>query len=241
MLCFIIKTPVGPVEYTIKRRTRVKKRLHMELDEDGGLVIVAPGHWSSAQIKETLAQNTGHVARFLSSARQRHTTALKYVDRERHLYLGNPYALSIQHVSAGQDHITLADAEIHINTSVLMLEKIQTSLQNWYLKQAITVLGARLEAMTPHAPWLGNKKIKLKLRRMKRTWGSCSTKAVIQLNTHLIKAPLTVIDSVIAHELCHLQEMNHGKVFYSLLEGLNPHWRRDRQRLRSEAHLYLRQ
>lgn len=240
MLRFIIKTTAGPVEYTIKRRTRVKKRLHMELDEEGGLVIVAPGHWSRAHITQTLDQNTVRVVRFLSRARQRHTTALKYIDGESHLYLGKSYTLSIQHVSAGQNHLWLTDTEIRINTTILMPEKIQSSLYHWYQQQAITVLSARLQAMTRRTPWLVNKTTRLKLRRMKRTWGSCSAKGVIKLNTHLIKAPLPVIDSVIAHELCHLQEMNHGKVFYSLLESLNPQWRRDRHRLRSDAHLYLR-
>ena len=74
---------------------------------------------------------------------------------------------------------------------------------------------------------------------MKRTWGNCSSKGVIKLNTHLIKAPLAVIDSVIAHELCHLEEMNHGKGFYSLLEQLNPNWHQDRARLRTEGFSYL--
>ena len=79
----------------------------------------------------------------------------------------------------------------------------------------------------------------MKLRRMKRTWGNCSSKSVIKLNTNLIKAPLPLIDSVIAHELCHLQEMNHGKAFYALLDGLNPDWRQDRMVLRSEGNIYL--
>ena len=74
---------------------------------------------------------------------------------------------------------------------------------------------------------------------MKRTWGNCSSGGVIKLNTHLIKAPLLIIDSVIAHELCHLEEMNHSKAFYALLERLNPHWRQNRAWLRSEGNNYL--
>jgi hypothetical protein len=62
---------------------------------------------------------------------------------------------------------------------------------------------------------------------------------VIKLNTHLIKAPLALIDSVIAHELCHLEEMNHGRAFYRLLENLNPNWYQDRTRLRAEGFIYL--
>jgi predicted metal-dependent hydrolase len=75
---------------------------------------------------------------------------------------------------------------------------------------------------------------------MKRTWGNCSSSGVIKLNTHLVKAPLDIIDSVIAHELCHLEEMNHGRAFYVLLESLNPNWRRDRLKLRSDGYFYFR-
>jgi len=81
--------------------------------------------------------------------------------------------------------------------------------------------------------------IPLKLRKMKRTWGNCSSKGVIKLNTHLVKAPLQLVDAVIAHELCHLREMNHGRAFYALLQDLNPNWREDRRRLRSEGGIYL--
>jgi predicted metal-dependent hydrolase len=44
---------------------------------------------------------------------------------------------------------------------------------------------------------------------------------------------------VIAHELCHLEEMNHGRAFYQLLENLNPNWRQQRKILRTEGYIYL--
>jgi predicted metal-dependent hydrolase len=46
-------------------------------------------------------------------------------------------------------------------------------------------------------------------------------------------------DYVIAHELCHLAEMNHGKAFYALQESLYPDWREVRALLRSNSHIYL--
>ena len=227
------------MEYSITYRSRVTKRLHMELDKDGGLVVVAPEHWSRTHINAILAQNASRVDRFLARARQRQLAPLQYVDGERHLYLGEQYPLVIQHVKARQNHVGLIDGEMRVATSILQPEKIQASLQNWYQHQAMTVFRDRLQLIAQRAPWARDKKIPLQLRRMKRTWGNCSSKGVIKLNTHLIKAPAAIIDSVIAHELCHLEEMNHGKRFYALLQSLNPNWRQNRAELRSQGNRYL--
>jgi len=233
------KTPAGPLEYTVAHRSRVTKRLHMELDGHGGLVVVAPGHWSRKHISAVLAQNISRVERFLARARQHHRAALQYTHGERHLYLGEYFSLAIHHHKLRKNRVVVSEGEIRIDTSVVQPEKIQACLQNWYQGQAITVFSERLQIIARRAPWATGKRIPLKLRRMKRTWGNCSSQGVIKLNTHMVKAPLAVIDSVIAHELCHLEEMNHGKAFYVLLEKLNPDWRQDRARLRSEGFVYL--
>jgi predicted metal-dependent hydrolase len=227
------------MEYSITYRSRVKKRLHMELDESGGLVVVAPEHWSRTHINATLAQNAHRVERFLARARQRQLIPLQYVEGEQHLYLGERYPLVIQHVKARESHIAVIDGEFRVATSILQREKIKSSLQNWYQQQAMTIFSIRLQTIVQRAPWARDRKIPLQLRRMKRTWGNCSAKGVIKLNTHLVKAPMDVIDAVIAHELCHLEEMNHGKRFYVLLESLNPNWRLNRAELRSQGNLYL--
>ena len=129
------------------------------------------------------------------------------------------------------------DGEIHVWTSTPT--KIQTVLQQWYSRQAPVVFRDRLVEVSRHAPWVQHREIQLKTRRMQRTWGNCSPDGLIKLNTHLVKAPVAIIDSVIAHELCHLQELNHGPVFYALLEKLNPDWRHDRASLRSNGSRYL--
>jgi predicted metal-dependent hydrolase len=234
-----LKIPGGPLEYTIKHRSRVTKRLHMELDEHGGLVVVAPGHWSKRHINATLVQNTSRVQRFLADARQRQLAALLYTNGEAHLYLGERYPLAITRHDSGRKAVELVDAEICISTDVLQPERIQLQLQNWYRRQALKVFSQRMQIFVERAPWAADKTIPLKLRKMKRTWGNCSASGVIKLNTHLIKAPLALIDSVIAHELCHLEEMNHGRAFYRLLENLNPNWHQDRTRLRAEGFIYL--
>ena len=233
------KTAAGPLEYTITSRPRVTRRLHMEIDEHGGLVVVAPRHWSKAHISSTLTQNISRVERFLIRARQRQRQPLLYTSGELHLYHGERYPLVINAGPGLKSSVVFSGHEIRVNTRQHDPVSARNALEAWYLKQARKVFGERLQFVSGRADWARDRSIPLKLRKMKRTWGNCSSAGVIKLNTHLIKAPLSVLDSVIAHELCHLKEMNHGKAFYALLEQLNPNWRQERVQLRSEGNRYL--
>lgn len=233
------KTPAGPLEYTVTSRPRVTRRLHMEVDENGGLVVVAPVHWSKEFIRETLTQNISRVERFLIRARQRQRQPLLYTSGELHLYLGERYPLVINPGPGSKSIVVFSGHEFRVNTRQHDPVSIQNVLMAWYIKQARKVFAERLQLISERADWVHDRPVPLKLRKMKRTWGNCSSAGVVKLNTHLIKAPMSILDSVIAHELCHLKEMNHGKNFYALLERLNPNWRQDRAQLRLEGSTYL--
>ena len=234
-----LKTRDGRLEYTITSRPRITKRLHLELDEQGGLIVVAPRHWSKRYIHTTMTQNILRVEKFLANSRVRKIMPLQYITGEKQLYLGEEYPLSVHIVAEKKAQVVLINDEIRVNTPSSQADKIQIVLQNWYLCRARIVFSERLSDIAQRAPWVRGKDVPLKLRRMKRTWGNCSSRGVIKLNTHLVKAPINIIDSVIAHELCHLEEMNHGAAFYALLENLNPDWRQDKARLKSEGFTYL--
>lgn len=237
---FSIKTPAGELEYRIARRQRVRKRMHMELDATGKLVVIAPGHWSETQVDRVLRQNISRVERFMLHAKARQLPPLQYCDNERHLFLGQSYPLTVKPYGLRNGAVEFDGKEIVARLPEITSVKTQELLQHWYRQQALLVFNQRMKLISAQADWARGRELTLKLRRMKRTWGNCSSSGVIKLNTHLIKAPLSVIDSVVAHELCHLVEMNHGKAFYTLLENLNPNWKQDRKQLVSEGYQYLR-
>ena len=241
MISHSIKTPTGPLEYSITHRSRVTRRLHLELDEQGGLVIVAPSHWSKAHIDATMALNTTHIARFLSRARQQQLRPLCYESGEQHLFLGESYQLYNGQARRNHANISISVNMINVYTRQATVDSTRVALRRWYREQASRVFDERLQLVAQDAKWAQSRPIPLKLRRMKRTWGNCSSAGLIKLNTHLVKAPMRLIDSVIAHELCHLVHMNHSRSFYALLEDLNPDWRNDRAVLRSSGFIYLRE
>ena len=65
-------------------------------------------------------------------------------------------------------------------------------------------------------------------------WGSCS-RSGIRLNWRLIHFRAPLVDYVIAHEVAHLREMNHGPRFWKLVGTLFPDYQACRAALRDEA------
>lgn len=66
----------------------------------------------------------------------------------------------------------------------------------------------------------------MRVQRMTRKWGSCSTKGIITLAEDLAGQKPAFQDFVITHELLHLRVPNHGKVFKALMSVHVPGWRK---------------
>lgn len=66
----------------------------------------------------------------------------------------------------------------------------------------------------------------VRVQRMTRKWGSCSTRGTITLAEDLADQDPEFQDFVIAHELLHLRVPDHGRVFKALMTVHVPGWRR---------------
>lgn len=73
-----------------------------------------------------------------------------------------------------------------------------------------------------YARLLGADYGRITVRCQKTKWGSCSSKGNLNFNCLLMLTPPEVIDSVVAHEICHLRHMNHSGEFYALLRQIFP-------------------
>src|SRR6516164_7683491 len=74
----------------------------------------------------------------------------------------------------------------------------------------------------PLAGQIGRKVTRVGVRDTKSRWGSCSSSGNLSFSWRLIFAPEPVIGYVVAHEVAHLAEMNHGPRFWRLVESLAP-------------------
>ena len=65
----------------------------------------------------------------------------------------------------------------------------------------------------------------VRVQKMTRKWGSCSTAGVVTLSDDLTSRPLKFQEYVIAHELLHLKVKNHGKLFKASMGAYFPGWK----------------
>ncbi len=94
----------------------------------------------------------------------------------------------------------------------------------------------RLAVSVDHfARVLGKTPGRLTLRDTRSRWGSCSSEGNLMFSWRLILAPPRVLDYVAAHEVAHLQHMDHSPAFWGVVEDLFPNHRKERRWLRTEG------
>lgn len=104
-------------------------------------------------------------------------------------------------------------------------------------QQAVQVIPQRVAY---YARLLGVTYGRITIRNQKSRWGSCSSKGNLNFNCLLMAAPAEVLDSVVAHELCHRKHMDHSKAFYAELYKLFPDYDRCSRWLKEQGVLLMR-
>ena len=74
---------------------------------------------------------------------------------------------------------------------------------------------------------------KICIKNQKTRWGSCSRKGNLNFNFKIIFLPEHIQDYIIAHELCHLKELNHSRRFWQLVGDVLPAYKESRKKLQT--------
>lgn len=69
------------------------------------------------------------------------------------------------------------------------------------------------------------------IKNLRTRWGSCSGRKNLNFNYKTIFLDDELSDYIVVHELCHLQEMNHSKAFWSLVGVALPEYSLHKKRL----------
>lgn len=214
--------------YTVKFQRRKTLGLYVLLD--GAIEVRAPMRTAQRTIVAFVEQRVDWVLKTRAKQLQRQQWQMPVEDSGSTWFLGEPRVLEIKQAS-------VATIECDGQRLVVGLrdpanrEQLDRRLNTWYRDQAEAIFAERLLLVCQRFPGILAAP-ELRLRRMRRRWGSCSRGGRVTLNVDLVKLPIGLIDYVIAHELCHLTEFNHGPKFYRLLEYAMPDWKSREQLLK---------
>jgi predicted metal-dependent hydrolase len=127
-------------------------------------------------------------------------------------FLGAPHR--IRHRANARGVVWCEDQEIHVAGHE---DHVSRRVSDWLKLEARREIEARARAK---AEQLGKTVKRVILRDTKSRWGSCTTDGVLSFSWRLILAPRHVMDYVVAHEVAHLREMNHGPKFWKLCDEI---------------------
>lgn len=156
----------------------------------------------------------------------------EYIAGEIFLFLGREYHLVIE--EGDTSAVLLRGSELVVivpknRISSPLSEWIKDRLYLWYLDQARELIKERIGYWANH---LGVSRPMFTIRNQKTQWGSCSPKNTLSINVQLLMAPLTVIDYLVLHELCHIVHKNHSPDFWDLIRSNMPDYKRRKEELK---------
>jgi len=224
----------GTVDYALRRARR--RTIGFQID-DRGLTVSAPRWVSLRDIETAILEKERWILSRLEQWRQwrarRRLPQVKFEDGGRLPFLGTDITLRLrgdlrQHELAhgpDGDELRLALAADAAEA------RVRDCVQLWLKEQAQRVLGERLDALSRRN---GVRYSSWTLSSARSQWGSCAADGRIRLNWRLVHYTLPVIDYVVAHELAHLKELNHGPEFWRQVGRLLPGFETARDHIRNE-------
>lgn len=222
-----------PTAYQLRRGRR--RTIGFQID-DRGLTVSAPRWVSLRDIEAALVEKERWIRRKLSQWQEykaRHKLPqIRWACGGSLPYLGSTLRLRLRpEVEATILHHAADPAELHVPLPTQALEaQIRDTVHAWLQGEARRLLGERLTLL---ATRMDVRPAGLSLSSARTQWGSCTHDGRIRLNWRLIHFALPVIDYVVAHELAHLKEMNHGPRFWNTVAELLPGFEEAREQIRS--------
>lgn len=194
----------------VKRKT---KSFRLSIDKDGAIKVSVPLFATKKQVEAFVSANQEWISLTLEKVLD------KKKERERRLAerFGQTLYLGVWHEVKFDSNVKC----LSIANNIIIC-KDEKALKMWLKKEALRIFTPKCLEI---ASFYGVEISKISVRFAKSRWGSCSLSGAISLNINLIKAPRSVIEYVIIHEVAHRVAHNHSKTFWNEVKKLCPEYR----------------
>ena len=220
------------IRYSLKRSGRRKKTVGIRVAQVG-LEVAAPTRTSIREIEEILQKRSRWILERMVAAPQ--------LPRPNQLstgeilpLMGREVTLIVEQSEVGRAYATTDGDRLRVLLPPDLAEEerqdqVKVAVARWYWGQ----IGGYLEEKVANwLPAMGRTEMPRVLVRDQRSrWGSCSSDGTLRFSWRLGMLAPDLIDSVVVHELAHLEVMNHSPAFWEVVLKAMPDARERRKRL----------
>jgi len=237
-----IKYGKKTIEYRIKRGKR-KKTVAINITPTSQVLVLAPGFISRCDISKIVKKK----ARWILEKQEffRALAALypekEFISGEQILFLGRKYRLKVKQVQGGSaitPKLIGRRMFVSVSEGLSRIEKkksIKDAVLKWYFSKSERIITKRVNR---YSEFIGVKPMETKIKDQKKRWGSCSNNGILRFNWRIAIAPMSIIDYVVVHELCHLKIKNHSPDFWRLVSLAMPDYQKRRDWLKNNAGMF---
>lgn len=220
---------------TFELRRTNRKSLRVTVDRDGSLRLTAPRDATQSEIEETVRKKLLWIHKKLAEKRLLDTEPQekRFVSGEGFCYLGRSYRLLLVE---DEDVSSLRLTEGRFKLRRDALPQATSHFVGWYTAHAQSWLWHRVGLYSER---LAAKPKSLNVRDLGYRWGSCGAEGNLNFNWRVICLPPRIVEYIIAHELVHLEEPNHGKDFWNRLRLLMPDYELRKESLARNSVRYV--
>ena len=208
------------------RYSKKARYLRIQISNQNKLELIIPRRYKLSEAESFLLSKSDWI--------KKHFRAQKS-EKEQFLFFGKKISVRQEYNLFLKRHTVRF---INNELNILSPSGSQLNLNNiyhaWLRQQAKRYLINRTNELSDKYHFQINK---VSIRGQKTRWGSCSSKRNLSFNFKLMQFRKEVIDYVIVHELCHLKEMNHSKIFWSYVEIYCPDYKSLRKELKDSANI----
>lgn len=190
-----------------------RKNFLLETSPEGYINLKSPSSASEDEIANFIQSHSKSLIEFQKRLENRKfiSNQKQYNEEETFLYLGNPCSLSdlLDITPENKDNIQA------------LLKRFYTSKTKEIVKQRVKhfekLIGVKAKSITVvDSPY---------------TWGTCNALRELTFNYKLSMAPISVIDYVVIHELCHIFHLNHDRSFWRRVGSYDQNYKQNQEYL----------
>jgi predicted metal-dependent hydrolase len=218
------------LSYEIVRSNR--STADIVIERDGRVIVRAPKSVPEEELRQIVSARSYWIYRSLAEWRDLNATRVlrEYRNGEGFLYLGRSYRLSL--VADQEAPLLLKDGRFQLRRDLVdegEVEAAKVAFRDYYITRGADRLTKRVDYFAPKA---GVDVRSLDVRELGYRWASCSTNGDLAFHWKTMMAPLTIIDYIVVHELCHLHRRDHSDAFWNEVDKVMPGYHERKEWLR---------